>query len=79
MSKASEVVSRVLTEEVISVSDARKKIGEVTGQMPGKQTIHNWINRGVGGVKLEAVRIGNSVFTSSQAINRFITARTATI
>jgi hypothetical protein len=36
-----------------------------------------WIHRGVGGVRLDAVRIGTQLVTSSQALNRFITARTS--
>jgi hypothetical protein len=76
-SQASETVSRILTESVISVAQACDQIAEVTGQRPDRSTIHRWIKNGVGGTRLDAVRVGSATLTSSQAITRFITARTA--
>lgn len=40
-------------------------------------TIHRWIQRGVRGVRLEAVRIGGSLFTSREALQRFADRLTA--
>jgi hypothetical protein len=34
-------------------------------------TVHRWIQRGVRGIRLEAVRIGGSLFTSREALQRF--------
>lgn len=53
------------------------KTKKATKRRPDISTLHRWINRGVGGVRLEAVRIGNQVITSRQAITRFIEQRTA--
>lgn len=39
-------------------------------------TIHRWHHPGVGGVRLEAVRIGGSWMTSKEAYERFCTALT---
>ena len=69
-------VSRILTEEVRTLSEARKDIAEITGKRPDKATMSRWIHRGVGGVKLEAIRLGNQLLTSRQACTRFIVTRT---
>lgn len=79
MSDASETVSRVLTESVLTIAQARQAIEQATGQRPDKSTIHRWIKRGVGGTRLDAVRVGSATLTSSEAITRFITARTASM
>ena len=72
-----QAVSRILTEDVVSVSEARGEIASITNKRPDKATIIRWFKRGVGGVKLEHVRLGNQYFTSRQALTRFIEARTA--
>ncbi len=71
------VVSQLLTEDVITLSQARAEFAAVTGRRPDKATISRWIHRGVGGVKLDAVRIGVQLLTSRQALTRFIEHRTA--
>ncbi len=71
-----ESVSRILTEDVLTLSQARAELADITGKRLDKATIHRWINRGVGGVKLDAIRLGVQIFTSRQALTRFIQART---
>jgi hypothetical protein len=78
-SSADAQVARVLTETVITIAQARAAIAEATGQRPDKSTIHRWIKRGVGGIRLDAIRVGSATLTSAEAITRFITARTASI
>ena len=73
------VVSRIMSENIVSLSEARAALHEVTGKRPDKSTLHRWIHRGVGGVKLEAVRMGYQIFTSHEAITRFIESRTKTL
>lgn len=74
---ASETVSRILSEDILSLAQARTELQSLTGIRPDKATMTRWIHRGVGGVKLEAIRLGGrSIFTSMQALNRFIEART---
>lgn len=76
----SEVVSRILTEDVLSLAQARDELAKLTGIRPDKATMTRWIHRGVGGVKLEAIRLGGRhIFTSTQALTRFIEARTRTM
>ena len=67
----------LLTEEVITLSEVRKFLPNVEGQnRPHLSTIWRWSLRGVGGVKLETVKIGSRVVTSRQAVTRFIAATT---
>lgn len=74
---AESVVSRVLTEDVITLSQARTELYHITGRRPDKATMTRWIHRGVHGIHLDAVRVGIQLLTSRQAITRFIEARTA--
>lgn len=78
MSASTEnAVSRILTEDVKTLAEARTELFRVTGRRPDKTTLYRWCLRGVAGTKLEHVRLGNVILTSSQAITRFIQARTA--
>lgn len=70
-------VNRILTEDVLTLTEARRELASVTGKRPDKATMTRWIHRGVGGTKLEAVRLGMQLFTSRQAITRFIQSRTS--
>ena len=70
-------VSRILSEEMLTMAEARREIAMLTRRPPDKATLHRWVHRGVGGVRLEAVRLGRQWFTSRQAITRFAVARTA--
>lgn len=72
-----KVVSRILTEDIVCLTDARKEVSTITGKRPDKATMARWVHRGVGGIKLEAVVLGRQIFTSKQALTRFIEARTA--
>lgn len=73
---ASEVVARVLSEDVLTLAQARNELRQITGKRPDKATMTRWVHRGVGGVKLDSVRIGVQLLTSRQALHRFIVART---
>ncbi len=79
MSAATDTaVSRILTEDVLTLTEARAELCRITRRRPDKATLTRWIHRGAGGIRLEAVRIGTQLLTSKQALNRFITARTET-
>lgn len=76
MSAATETtVSRILTEDVMTLQDARREIASVTGRRPDKTTLYRWCLRGVGGTKLEHIRLGDRILTSRQALTRFIESR----
>lgn len=68
-------VSRILTEDVLTLQDARREIARVTGRRPDKTTLYRWCLRGVGGIKLEHIRLGDRILTSRQALTRFIESR----
>lgn len=61
----------LLTEDTITLPQAAR---ELPGR-PNASTLWRWHRRGVGGVRLEAVRIGGGrIYTSRQAITRFLAA-----
>jgi len=72
-----QVVARVLTEDALSLSEARSEIQHITGRRVDKGTLARWIHKGAGGIRLDAVRVGSQLLTSKQALHRFVTARTA--
>lgn len=74
---AEDRVRTILSESVLTIAQARVELQKVLGKRPDRATIHRWILRGVGGCKLEAVRIGPAWVTSAEAINRFIIATTS--
>jgi len=74
---AETAVSRILTEDVLTLAQARKELMQITGKRPDKATMSRWIHRGCGGVRLDAIRIGVQLLTSRQALTRFIEQRTA--
>ena len=60
----------LLAEDVIPLN-------EVPEEIPGRvdvSTVWRWAQRGVGGIKLETVKIGGKKLTSRQALSRFIAA-----
>ncbi|QDT02219.1 hypothetical protein K227x_05910 [Rubripirellula lacrimiformis] len=68
--------SRILIEDVLTLPEARTELFRATGRRPDKSTLTRWIHHGVGGTKLEHVRLGNQILVSRQALTRFIEART---
>ena len=73
---AQDVVSRVLSESVLTISQARAELGNISGDRPAKSTIIRWISRGASGVRLEGCKVSRDWVTSTEALNRFIVART---
>jgi hypothetical protein len=71
-----EVVQRVLSESVLTVSQARTEIASITGQRPEKSSVIRWILRGADGVYLDGCKLSRDWLTSREAINRFVIART---
>lgn len=74
-SKSLTTTQRILSEDVRSLQDARSELFKLTGRRPDKATLYRWCLRGVRGTKLEYVRLGDRMFTSVQALTRFIEAR----
>ena len=59
-------------EEIISVDEAAKHFSSITSKKQNKNMILRWMNRGVSGVKLRSIRIGNAIYTSKEALNEFV-------
>lgn len=74
MSKTLSPHQRILTEDVVTLTEAADLIGEATGQRPDRTTVYRWIMRGINGQRLEGARIGNPFVTSKQALNRYFEA-----
>ena len=60
----------LLTEDLCSLPEAAKLLPN----RPHASSVWRWSKRGVGGVKLETLKIGSQVFTSAQAVTRFLIA-----
>ena len=68
-------VAKLLTEELLSLTDAAKEVPRPEGQKPPHvATVWRWAIKGVRGNKLEIVKIGSRKFTSREAITRFVAA-----
>ena len=60
----------LLDEDIIRLSHVPNELpGEITAS-----TVWRWATRGVGGIRLETVKVGGRKLTSRQAIGRFIDA-----
>jgi len=66
------------TEEILSLKDACALLPRRrAGKKPAFQTVYRWALRGVRGRRLEVLRIGGTLCTSRQALERFFAGLTA--
>lgn len=65
------------TEQMLSIKAAREWLRGRTGHAPHRNTIRDWARVGLKGVVLETVRIGGTVYTSVEAMQRFSDRRRA--
>lgn len=68
-----------LNEDLISLTDATKILPRRNNKRPHFCTILRWCKNGIDGVKLESCRVGGTLFTSRQAIQRFVNARSDSV
>lgn len=59
-------------EQLLSLTDATKSLPPIDGKRPHVSTLWRWCRRGLRGVRLEHVRIGHRVCTSTDALSRFV-------
>jgi hypothetical protein len=59
--------SDLLQEDCFPLAKAPAKIPS----RPALQTLYRWWKRGIKGVKLEVVKVGNRPYTSREALDRF--------
>jgi hypothetical protein len=67
------------TERILSLAEAARMrpLGR-DGRPTHPGTVRRWIKDGVRSVKLEGIRVGGSLFTSLEALQRFAERLTAT-
>jgi len=59
-------------EQVLSLRQATDSLPRLRqGRRVHISTVYRWISRGVGGVRLEAVKLGRTLVTSREALQRF--------
>lgn len=61
-------------EELISTTEACRRFPGQHGRGISLATLWRWIRTGRSGTRLETVRIGGRVYTSREAIQRFVRA-----
>lgn len=62
----------ISTEHLIPIRDVPRHLpSRPTGRRVHVSAVYRWIQRGVRGVRLEAIRIGGSTYTSTEALQRF--------
>jgi hypothetical protein len=60
-------------ERLLSFSEAVKSLPTVSGRRLAPSTLYRWARRGIGGTRLEYLRIGRCMVTSREALERFFT------
>jgi len=58
-------------EKLITLTEATKMLPRVNGKRMNVSTTWRWCKKGLGGINLEYVRVGQKIATSSEALNRF--------
>jgi hypothetical protein len=69
----------LLTELIFPLGQAPERAGlpaRRRGRKPAVSTFFRWAAKGVGGVRLEVIRVGNTLCTSREAVARFCVALT---
>jgi len=62
-------------EELLSLTEAAKRLpGRAGGKRPHVSTLYRWVLKGVRGVRLEALPMGGTLYTSAEALQRFFAA-----
>lgn len=60
------------TEQILTLKEAAKTLPQLCrGQSVHRSTLYRWINRGVRGIRLEALKVGRTLVTSREAVQRF--------
>ena len=74
-SDAKDLIHRLLSEDILTLKQARSELHSLLGKRPDKSTVYRWCLRGANGHKLESIKIGGQVITSKQALTRFFIAQ----
>lgn len=63
------------SETLLTLEQLRQKVPGLKGRPLGAETVRQWVKQGRRGILLESVRIGGRIYTSVQALDRFIAAQ----
>lgn len=66
--------SSLMKEGLLSFAQAARCLPAINGRRHAPSTVYRWCRWGIKGVKLEYVRIGRTMATTSAALNRFFAA-----
>lgn len=72
MSSNPTAVEQILSEPLITLSQAAQLVPAVNGRKPHVATLYRWATRGIKGVILESAFVGGVRVTSVEAIQRFL-------
>ena len=65
-------------EKLLPINKIPAHVEKRTGKRPSLPTSYRWINRGIaGGIRLEVIAIGGSLYCSEESLNRFFREVTA--
>jgi hypothetical protein len=68
----------LVNETVLRLADAAKTLpARRSGKRPHRTTLERWDKNGFRGIHLETVRVGDTLCTSLEALQRFVNAVTA--
>jgi len=59
-------------EQLVTLCEAAKLLPKLNSKRISAHAIWRWCRKGVSGIHLEHVRIGGRIFTSPEALNRFV-------
>jgi len=68
--------SPLAEEQLLTFSQAVERLPEVNGRRRAPSTLYRWRRHGINGVRLDYVRIGRTMATSQEAVERFLAALT---
>ena len=62
----------LIREPLISIRDAAASFPSIGGRKQATSTVYRWCRHGINGIRLEYVRVGRSMATSRNALDRFL-------
>jgi uncharacterized protein DUF1580 len=66
----------IFAEQVLTIAEASKVLARArAGRKPHRSTLYRWMQRGIGGVRLEFALLGGTRVTSKEAVQRFVDRR----
>lgn len=64
------------SEDLIAFNRVPQHLQKTFGHKVHIASVYRWVNRGLGGVRLETIKVGAKRFTSAQALDRLFNGAT---